>query len=1542
MSLGTKTTKRWIRALQIAAASILLPVLLNVSHAQAAAGINQEIEFQGRLLNSQGATVPDGYYNMEFKIYENGNGQSVGDTTGTPAGTLLWTEDYLNVNSQGVEVVNGYLSVELGSINPFAGSVNWNQSELWLSMNVGSTATTCSTFSTCSPDGEMVPMQPLTSAVYAMNSNQLNGFTASAFGQLSTNQTWTGKNIFQSATNSTSAFEIQNSTATDNLFNADTTNNRIGIGTLVPGYTLDVQGGNGINSALGYYDNGTQVLSAAGVLTNVTTSGNIINSGTVANAYLTNGGALTINSGTGLSGGGSVALGGTLTLNLANTTVTAGNYGSASSVATFTLNAQGQLTTAATTPIAINANQVTGGTLSPTYGGTGIDGASAANGSLLIGNGSGYTLSTLTAGTNIVVGNSSGAISLSTSPAPNFTSVSLGTTGTSTGKVVFNGANAGSGTLTLQGSAGPNSGNYILSIPAITANANVCTDNSICSGYASSSGSSNYVQIQSSTPGTAQSGNFNVAGTGIANTFNANTSVLSPTLDTPSPETLNIGTANATGIDIGQSIGLSSGANRSIGVATGTGSGYNLSLAAGSAAGTNNNGGNLVLVSGAGTGTGAGGSVLVSPQTNKTTAFEVQNTSGSSVLSVDTINNQIIVASNAADPSGGVDGALYYNTSSNQFRCYQSGAWQSCNGGGAITSIGTYDSQTPQLNGLYFSSGALYAQSASTSVPGMVNTAAQSFAGTKTFTNGIINGGETVDTTLSIGNLATGGNIGTSASTVDIYSSVSIDQTTGGQVITLPNPTSSVAGRIVFVNNVGTTDFYFYNTDVTPGSSREAIWNGTAWALTGGSPNSYSTAYTQAAQTLGAVAADSYLTFTAGSNETWMINYTLQLGNSNNGNYSAYFTAPAGSTCEFSMSDTYYGSDSTSGTQACGIGGESSITVNGSGDLIIINAVITTSTTAGTVTLYWGSGNNRNTDTIDTNSSLVAYRLTGADYAEVYFSKRGPIQPGSVVSLSGSGPSQIQLSNGAYDSNVIGVVSTNPGQVEGQNDGIGAPVMIGLAGRVPVKVNDQNGPILPGDYLVASSTPGVAMRASDPGMSIGQAMTGWSQPGQGEVTLYIKNTYYPGSTNVSVQRSTGSPASISLSGNNATNLFQGGSPNPSDLNSIQIHASSHNSDGTILVPGSSLSSVKGLLITASSLVFSSGIPASILGSPNQNFKLQAPGSGSLLIQAGTTTETLSSNGVSVVNALLKGFLVQSPSGITDLTVDTLNNVVHIGASNPNTNGVVLALNNYNGQSVPPEVNGGMYYDSANAQFMCGEGGYWLPCGMTSAAVSFNLNDEFMSGNSGQLANGSVGIGQLNWENTLIGQPSVLTYRYNVTGGNAPVANANRPGVLDIEVGGQNSPAGATMSLGTGSMLLGTGRLIMRTAVNITGAALNVLVGLDNETSSTATPTTGVYWGESANGIWQYCYVDSLNLAVCANSSVMATPGSWARLEINMVSSSEIDFVINGTNYLVKGISYNASVPVAPAYTLYNTSALTKPEDLYVDYFQLTGLTSAPR
>jgi hypothetical protein len=100
---------------------------------------------------------------------------------------------------------------------------------------------------------------------------------------------------------------------------------------------------------------GTNVIPTSGQLL----IGNFAGSYTVA--YLTAGAGLFRTNGDG-----------SLTVGISDTGVTAGAYGSASSVTTLTVNAQGQLTVAGSVAIAIAASQITSGTLSVARGGTGI------------------------------------------------------------------------------------------------------------------------------------------------------------------------------------------------------------------------------------------------------------------------------------------------------------------------------------------------------------------------------------------------------------------------------------------------------------------------------------------------------------------------------------------------------------------------------------------------------------------------------------------------------------------------------------------------------------------------------------------------------------------------------------------------------------------------------------------------------------------------------------------------------------------------------------------------------------------------------------------------------------------------------------------------------------------------------------------------------------------------------------------------------------------------------------------------------------------
>lgn len=63
----------------------------------------------------------------------------------------------------------------------------------------------------------------------------------------------------------------------------------------------------------------------------------------------------------------------------------------------------------------LSGTAVGSGLVGVTYGGTGVDAHAAANGALLIGNGSGFALATLTAGTNVTITNGAGTIQIAAS-----------------------------------------------------------------------------------------------------------------------------------------------------------------------------------------------------------------------------------------------------------------------------------------------------------------------------------------------------------------------------------------------------------------------------------------------------------------------------------------------------------------------------------------------------------------------------------------------------------------------------------------------------------------------------------------------------------------------------------------------------------------------------------------------------------------------------------------------------------------------------------------------------------------------------------------------------------------------------------------------------------------------------------------------------------------------------------------------------------------------------------------------------------------------
>ena len=677
------------------------------------------VNFQARLQSAAGAVVPDGTYNIEFKLY---SGVSCNPTTGASC-TVEWTEDYLNSASQGLQTINGYLSANLGSITTFPTTIKWDQ-QLWLSMNVGGTTT-----GSVSWDGAMKPYLNLTAVPAAFSANQLANTTGSGRSTLTFQGSSNGDQNFiiqdqgaggtfnlltankadlsyiqlQSSTpgtaqtgninisgtaiagtlqgttavktaairpisDSTTALQFQNAAGSTNIIDIDTTNNRVGIGLTAPTATLDIKGPGSDSSA-----SALNITNAAG--------------GAIINAR--DDGQVTI---------GTTAASGTVTTfgSMANTTHDYGDNNFFTSTKFTTGSHDGTLTSISIYIGGVDPNPANdkyrlaiyadGGANHPT---TLI--AQSAEGTLTASTVNTLSVTaSLTANTNYWL-----AYQTTTTSDSSYNDFYYASAGTNqyyayanpyglfpstadTGGVNASVAMAIYGTYTEAGTG---------TVPALTvaANGNIGIGNSSPIYPLDVTGTGNFTssilspQLDSTTTlsiGTGTATNITVGSTTSSSTLTLGQSTNSNTINIgngaiTATQTINIGTAATGGlgadvVSIGSYLNSSSTT-----IKGGTG---NISLQ------TNN----------------AASSVLVISNVNSTSAFQVQGTSSVSMFNVDTVNEKITIGPSGGDTTGAllilgnktsasdpteVDGAMYYNSNMGGFRCGVSGVWQGCIGG---------------------------------------------------------------------------------------------------------------------------------------------------------------------------------------------------------------------------------------------------------------------------------------------------------------------------------------------------------------------------------------------------------------------------------------------------------------------------------------------------------------------------------------------------------------------------------------------------------------------------------------------------------------------------------------------------------------------------------------------------------------------------------------------------------------------------------------------------------------------------------------------
>lgn len=775
--LGTRlrAVNIWLMA-PLLGFALFLSVFVSLA-SPAIAATSSNLNFQARLLGNNGTIVADGTYNIDFKLY---NADSTTGSVGTCSGACLWEETRKNSNSQGVQVINGYFSVNLGSVTAFPSTINWDQ-PLWLTMNIGGTS------SGASPtwDGEMQNAGhsiALTALPYAFRAGTLAKTDGSGnVGTLSFNTVANNPNLLlpdvASGTlcvqGSTACNFINNQTSTQTAnFNVQSAASG-SIGGIIQGASgqsvdiFDIKANAVATPLLGVGSTG---------LLSLTPSANLSGNQSGIDQTITNGSA---------AGG---------TVNGFKQTITVSNSSSAS-------NTNG-LNISITDNTSVSANVNTG--ISITMAGSnssnmvqyGVN-ATANRGIGLRGESTGH-------GGNLSCGNTSAAYSLGVCGASSDTANDAGVLG------IISGANttaltANSGGAGVQGYATANgsAAGVYAGLKGIANQSNAAAYTSVGvygrgKGGAGASVYGGYFVLDASSTANAGSALYvsnSSIGANIVQ-FQDNTSDVFVLSDggglsvTPSDatKTIILGSTAQTGtITLGQSTATNTinigsaagnGSTQTINIGTSATAGSTTNVTVGSTIGssaTTINAGSGGISLGANTSLSSGKTLSLS--NNTAAGLQVSNSSSSkTVVTIDTSGDQLILGQTGAS---GLTGKITFNNAANtntvsiqagttttgytltlptalpgSSQCLQGDSsgtlsFTTCVTSAAVNTIGTYSSSNHYNFGANITGSTLTLGSADATHPGLIDSSAQTFAGDKTF-NGTVAVGSGANSTTAL------------------------------------------------------------------------------------------------------------------------------------------------------------------------------------------------------------------------------------------------------------------------------------------------------------------------------------------------------------------------------------------------------------------------------------------------------------------------------------------------------------------------------------------------------------------------------------------------------------------------------------------------------------------------------------------------------------------------------------------------------------------------------------------------------------------------
>ncbi len=122
----------------------------------AATGINKQINFQGKVVNTDGTNVVNASYNFLFCVYTSANPAT--PCTAGANNDAVWKE------SKSIATTDGIFQTNLGDTTAFASLIDFNTDNIYLGINFNN-------------NGQMTPLVHFTATPYALNADKIHGLS---------------------------------------------------------------------------------------------------------------------------------------------------------------------------------------------------------------------------------------------------------------------------------------------------------------------------------------------------------------------------------------------------------------------------------------------------------------------------------------------------------------------------------------------------------------------------------------------------------------------------------------------------------------------------------------------------------------------------------------------------------------------------------------------------------------------------------------------------------------------------------------------------------------------------------------------------------------------------------------------------------------------------------------------------------------------------------------------------------------------------------------------------------------------------------------------------------------------------------------------------------------------------------------------------------------------------------------------------------------------------------------------------------------------